>query len=76
MCSPYEYTHLSLSYLRKAFMTLMAVGSEGFWNSLVFFSTSSFLSAPMAAPEDFLGEGMVETQLNDNLASMYAVATG
>lgn len=30
----------------------------------------------MAAPEDFLGEGVVETQMNDNLASMYAVATG
>ena len=37
-------------------MTLMVVGSEGFWNSRVFFSTSSFRSAPMALPQGFLEE--------------------
>ena len=53
---PRACTNLSLSYLRKALMTLMVVGSEGFWNSRVFFSTSSFRSAPMALPQGFLEE--------------------
>ena len=50
------HTNLFLSYLRKALMTLMVEGSEGFWNSRVFFSTRSFRSAPMAPPLGLLEE--------------------
>lgn len=37
-------------------MTLMVEGSEGFWNSRVFFSTRSFRSAPMTPPLGLLEE--------------------
>ena len=42
------YAYLSWSYLRKALVTLIAVGSRGLWNSAVFFSTNNFLRELMA----------------------------
>ena len=73
---PCAHTNLSLSYLRKALMTLMVEGSEGFWNSRVFFSTRSFRSAPMAPPLGFLEEKDKEKLIIPQKTSLQTMLNG